>query len=314
MTDYAPRRKSFASNPRWGSRFRPSFSSVRLSVAILLLIAAAAKARVMGIAAGSLSVHEWPQLIGLSSEFLFGVWLLSGRCPKVLRWSSVAWISVFACIAFAKGVMGLEGCGCFGDIEISPWVTFTLDLAIVRVLAVASTTDSAIITRYLGSNRLRWAAVLVVVAIFCTAIAFPLRSPLALSAGVTFDGHGLHVLPTDAWIGERLPLLEFFDIGDELQYGWWTLIFYRSNCNTCNEAPLRLQDGPPSSAMVAVIELPPQSRDNAIRSSFKYGRLDALHGWKLPAPLVIEISSERVTRIYSSRDAAGAVFQKLEVG
>lgn len=153
MTDCAPRRKSFASNPRWGSRFRPSFSSVRLSVAILLLIAAAAKARVMGIAAGSLSGHEWPQLIGLSSEILFGVWLLSGRCPKVLRWSSVAWFSVFACIAFVKGVMGLVSCGGFGDIEVSPWVTFTLDLAIVSALAVASTADSAIITRPQSSVR-----------------------------------------------------------------------------------------------------------------------------------------------------------------
>ncbi len=41
---------------------------------------------------------------------------------------------LFACVSLYKGLSGEASCGCFGQVEISPWWTLTMDLAAVAAL------------------------------------------------------------------------------------------------------------------------------------------------------------------------------------
>jgi hypothetical protein len=53
-------------------------------------------------------------------------------------WSAaVATFLVFAGVSFSLGVSGQASCGCFGQIEASPWHAFAVDIAALALLVVA---------------------------------------------------------------------------------------------------------------------------------------------------------------------------------
>jgi hypothetical protein len=67
-------------------------------------------------------------------EALVGLWLLSGF------WARGAWfagIGLFGTLATVSGYLGLIGqtsCGCFGRVDVSPWVSLALDAVCVAAL------------------------------------------------------------------------------------------------------------------------------------------------------------------------------------
>ncbi|MCY2925132.1 MAG: hypothetical protein NT031_06775, partial [Planctomycetota bacterium] len=107
---------------------------VRCIVAALLLVAAGLEAHQLATeptaGTGILSAR-WFRMGWAEFELFLGVWLLTGVYP-MLSWLT-AWgcFMVFSGVTLAKALDGQDSCGCFGKVEVNPWYTFTLDVAVV---------------------------------------------------------------------------------------------------------------------------------------------------------------------------------------
>ena len=49
------------------------------------------------------------------------------------------------------------------------------------------------------------------------------------------------VLEPETWVGEKLPILEYIDIGKSLKKGNWVVLFYHHDCPDCARAIARYQ-------------------------------------------------------------------------
>ena len=71
-------------------------------------------------------------LVGL--ELFPGIWLISGALSAAARKVAIGCFSVFACYTFYQAASGQASCGCFGQVQVNPWYTVALDVAIALAL------------------------------------------------------------------------------------------------------------------------------------------------------------------------------------
>jgi hypothetical protein len=76
------------------------------------------------------------QVAVIEFEVLFGIWLLWGVFPAASWVISIVVFSIFAIVSGWQGWIGRASCGCFGQVTVSPWWTFLLDLVILTTLAI----------------------------------------------------------------------------------------------------------------------------------------------------------------------------------
>ena len=106
-------------------------------IAVLVLVAA-------GLKAHELATRPLPETSWLTSrvsrlaivqfELLFSLVLLS-RISR--RWKgdlAIVCFSVFACFSLFHAISGHASCGCFGNLDVNPWWTLTLDVFIVGLV------------------------------------------------------------------------------------------------------------------------------------------------------------------------------------
>ena len=76
-------------------------------------------------------------LVQIPAEFALGVWMVSGLFRKA-GWlvGTLAYV-FFVGVTFYKGISGAESCGCFGRIEVNPWITlFAIDIPFAMLLLI----------------------------------------------------------------------------------------------------------------------------------------------------------------------------------
>jgi hypothetical protein len=110
---------------------------VRVLLGLILLGAAALKFQ--GLSAGVLPrnlLFTSPQLVLLTIEVeaLLGLWLLSGLALRAAWWAGTFFFVLLAAVSLYQGVTGQESCGCFGELQVSPWWSFAIDVAAVAGL------------------------------------------------------------------------------------------------------------------------------------------------------------------------------------
>jgi len=106
----------------------------RSATVALLLFAAVAKSYqfVSGSPVGSGSFESrWMVLVAVQVELAVGAWLVTGLWPRTARLVVGLLFGCFAAVSAFKAAAGHGSCGCFGEVRVSPWVTFTLDAAVV---------------------------------------------------------------------------------------------------------------------------------------------------------------------------------------
>lgn len=114
-----------------------AFMVIRVILGILLLAAAALK--IYGWSVSTVPQVGWfstpsVQAVAIGWEVLLSLWLLSG---VALVGSWVAAIVMFALLAGISGYLGWMGqatCDCFGAIQASPWLAFTVDFSALLML------------------------------------------------------------------------------------------------------------------------------------------------------------------------------------
>lgn len=120
------------------SRRSAGFHFVRIALGILLLVAACLKAVALwnGQTAGPLlSSPRW-QIATIEVETLLGLWLLSGFYARGAWWSAVPLFTALSGFTLYLALDGQQSCKCFGAVNVSPWVTFTMDMSAVMALLV----------------------------------------------------------------------------------------------------------------------------------------------------------------------------------
>ncbi len=286
------------------------YDVVRLAAALLLLVAAGLKAHQLAtepVLGTGLLESRWFLIGVVEFELFFGLWLLSGLLPKVTWAAALGCFVLFTCISLFKALSGHATCGCFGKIEVNPWYTATLDIFVVLSLLCwpAKGSRTAFQVNF-GQLPVRVAGVLAV----WLAVGVPAGCAMgsytnaALSdAGDTIGNGRIVVLEPEKWVGKKLPLLEYIDIGDRLREGDWLLLLYHQDCPDCREAIENAlnetaREGGNARLALALIEVPPygnaKARIGLQEASFVLGRLSGEREWLVTTPAQLELKSGQV--------------------
>jgi hypothetical protein len=116
-----------------------SYAIISRCLGVLLLAAAALKLHGLAIDpaghSGVFAAAEW-QVGIVEIEIFLGLWLLSGHRP-IGSWLGVQLaFGCFTAASFYQGWIGQASCGCFGAVAVNPWLTFSLDVAVMIALAL----------------------------------------------------------------------------------------------------------------------------------------------------------------------------------
>jgi hypothetical protein len=110
------------------------FSVVSRCLAVFLL--AAATLKINGLAVdpvGRVGMFSIPALqVGvIELEIVLAGWLLWGTQPLSSWVMALGVFTAFAVVSAYQGWIGLASCGCFGQLSVSPWYAFGIDLAVL---------------------------------------------------------------------------------------------------------------------------------------------------------------------------------------
>ena len=75
------------------------------------------------------------QLIGMEVEALVGLWLVSGYARRGAWVAGITLFAILAAVSLYLAAVGQASCGCFGRVEVSPWLSFSLDSVCVVAMA-----------------------------------------------------------------------------------------------------------------------------------------------------------------------------------
>jgi hypothetical protein len=116
--------------------FHP-FDFVRLALAMVLLLAAYLK-----VTAWHSAQLEEETLFGslffsamaTAMELFLGLWLLLGTHKRLCWFVTCMCFAVFEVVAFDRALSGASSCGCFGKVQVNPWIAFVFDIGVLCVL------------------------------------------------------------------------------------------------------------------------------------------------------------------------------------
>lgn len=111
--------------------------AVAILVALFLVVSAGLKLHSLlyrPFAAGSPFLSRTMEYALLEVEVLLALWLLSGWRRSWAWLATSVTFGVFALASLYMAWLGRSSCGCFGEVQVSPWITFGIDCAVLAVL------------------------------------------------------------------------------------------------------------------------------------------------------------------------------------
>lgn len=300
------------------------YDVLRVLLAMLLLVSAGLKTHELAtepVPAGpSVLDSRWVLSAVVQFEILFGFWLVFGLHPIGTRRLAIVCFVAFACVALYKGISGEPSCGCFGRVQVSPWYTLALDLAVVAALVCcrpatgqstsagqpASSTELP--GRSCEATKIGWVLALWLAIGLPAGVAIGRAQPAALDlTGEILGDSAFVLLEPDAWLGKPFPLLRYIDRGDRLARDEWIVVLYRHDCPACREMlPVYERLGlvsmtSPAAPRVALFEMPPygNAADSQLDRDVHYlkARLTDAKNWFVQLPLVIRLNNSRVLSV-----------------
>jgi thiol-disulfide isomerase/thioredoxin len=232
-------------------------------------------------------------LIQIPLELGLGIWLLSGLFRKAAWVVALLAFGIFIIVTLQKGLTGEKSCGCFGPVEVDPWITLScIDITLFLGL---------LIFRPKGAKLLPppWprAAHFFGVAI-PTFILMAVIIPVLIFNKPPDKTNRYEVVRPEKQAGEEWSMLKHIDIAESLRSGITVVLLYHDDCPDCREAiPLydrisrELLTGGEGLIQIAFVEIPPygSQEDSPIPPDTPCltGRLDASKKWYITTPLIV---------------------------
>jgi len=167
--------------------------------------------------------------------------------PPLARWIGIAMLLTFVPVLIGDLALGASSCGCFGAVNVSPWVTLVMDVTFLFGLLLLGRSEPRLaMTRDLPTSRVLIAGAW---SLLCVVLAFgaPAPAPVANggsdgptdSAGPPLPADGYYMPQYQEWIGRPFHELDVAswssNLPDDLISGTQYVIFYRKDCEHCHE-------------------------------------------------------------------------------
>jgi hypothetical protein len=195
------------------------------------------------------------------------MWLL----PSLARPLGLAMLGAFMPILIGDVAMGASSCGCFGSLQVSPWVSLVLDVSFFLGILILGRYSPALQWRpSLPAGRVVMAGIWTVAAFVVgflpvTRAESKAEVPVAEASVVVADPaadasalpqDGYYVPDLDSWVGQRFSDLDIArwiqGLPEDLEEGIDYLLFYRKDCEHCHELVQVYFTGPLDIPTVAV--------------------------------------------------------------
>ena len=273
---------------------RFGFAQFRFAAAAILLTAAFLKAYQLATtpSLGEGLLHaRWFNILVVEFELFFGIWLIVGLLPKLTWPATIGCFSVFAAVSLYKAFLGEASCGCWGAVDVNPWLTATFDVVIVGLLLIfrESTTAPPV-------DKKKVLTVMVVWLVLAVPVSFAMLSltQWAHELGTElkgFDGRRMISLEPEKWIGKEFPLIPYFaepHEGDLLKQGGWNVLLIHIDCERCQQmmADLKRQNA----EQVALAVILSRSSEEVPKLPFPAFVLDNQIDWHAITPRMIKLS------------------------
>jgi hypothetical protein len=299
---------------------------------LLLLTAAALKGHeLLTVPVADKGFWSWRPFLIFQVEFelVLAIWLLSGVFKPLAWLAGLLCFGLFCCITLYTALTGAASCGCFGAVDVNPWITLlAIDLPAVVALAVVRPPSAlaAVLSclRALPAAAIgEWDAIgraaariappvpcmrRFVVAVALTLAALGITTPILAVYEPAKVAAAYEVLEPETWTGRRLPILEHIDIAETLEKGHWLVLLYHRDCPDCTVAILEYEQmardlaGDGGFMQIALIAVPPYGRGAAGQnSSCTIGRLAEAKEWFVATPAVVLLSNGQVMSAWEEK-------------
>ena len=163
--------------------------------------------------------------------------------PPLARWAGIVMLGSFLPVLVGDVALGAESCGCFGSVEVNPWVTLVTDVTFLLGLVFLGRRDSRLaLGRFLPTSRVVAAGVWSLASVFA-AFALPADNPVepstATASATPLPADGYYLPDYEEWIGRPFRDLEIASwitgLPVDLEVGQQYVIFFRKDCEHCHE-------------------------------------------------------------------------------
>jgi hypothetical protein len=172
---------------------------------VLLLAAAGLKAHGLALEpTGEHTLLSSPrlQIATVEVEVLLGLWLLSGQARRAAWAVALGFFGILAGVSLYLALIGQRSCGCFGEVQVSPWLTLSLDVAAIVALVIwrPRAEDRGVQASWFGPVLKTAAGALVILTLFVGAALALFDSPAEALAKLR--GEAITVEPAVSEVGE----------------------------------------------------------------------------------------------------------------
>jgi hypothetical protein len=232
--------------------------------------------------------------------------------PGLARLAGIALLALFLPVLIGDVALGAASCGCFGAVQIPPWVTLVTDLAFLFCLVVlARGVESLRLRPTLPTWRVVTAGIWSVLSV-AVAFGYPASAdreagssppPEARSATARGPSDGYYLPSYDSWIGKSFRELDIAGwiqgLPADLDQGQQYVMFYRLDCEHCHELMEVFFSGelPLPTTAVAVPEktgFPTEGLQPFVCGACRLAELPQGFDWFLQTPVLVRLSGGRV--------------------
>ncbi len=273
-----------------------------------LILLAASALKSIDLFNGTVTHHLFWHLVEILLEVAVGLWLVSGRMARMAALVTICMFTVFAGVSATRGLTGHATCGCFGPVRVNPWMTLTLDAAVVLAMlwSMGGEKKVPLQGRQLYSARSVLALLLAVGMVWLGIWGRQYWRPAFLhSSGQITGGHGLLFTTPPGWYGRQMPVTRFIHHPEVLNSGRWLVIIYYHACPVCQQAIASLarhyRSHKPANIRIALVQLPPWGHLPARLAPKSWLRLKLSNRftWRITPgiPSLVNLRAGRVTRV-----------------
>jgi len=263
-------------------------------------------------------------VIQIPLEFGLGIWLCCGLFKKAGWLLGTIGYGFFCVVTLYKAVTGEASCGCFGTVDVNPWLTFAMiDVPLFILLLIFRPKGEKLLpppwpsVKHFFGVAIPTAILLpaiVLISVFNrvpedkiwlekpdnTSVVKPIVKPTVEPNDANTAKNPQAEANTPAVAGQ-VPMLQYIDIADKLNKGIFVVLLYHHNCPNCREAipkydkisrELGNDEGSIRFAFVEVPPYGPADKDPVPADTIALkGKLDTSKKWFFETPVIVLINN-----------------------